>query len=272
MTLPDSPRLERLGERSRNPHRLGRHIQHDPQSLAYAAPALPKTAIRSVTWTRRVPVFDQAATSSCTGNAAAGWLATDDATRPGVTHVAGRPVDEAYARDVLYHLATTLDEFPGQFPPEDGGSSGLGAAKALKSLGLAKSYTHAFTMRALQSALQHGPVLAGLPWYQSMFDVDNEGCVIVDPASGLAGGHELCLDELDVEQQRVGFPNSWGPGWGRNGRAAFRVPDLRTLLADSGDVTVPAAPAVTSVPPVEAAGCLGQVRRIITRSVRQEHR
>jgi hypothetical protein len=247
------------------PYRLGRHVHHDPRSRLYAAPALPAGAIASVRWTRRVPVFDQGQTSSCTGNAAAGWVATDNAARPGLTAVAGRAVDESYALEVVYHLATGLDEFPGEYPPDDGGSSGLGAAKALRALGLCSSYTHAFSPLALQTALQSGPVLVGTAWYNSMFTPGPGGWLVPDPGSGLAGGHEYLADELDVDRGRVWLTNSWGPGWGVAGRAWMTLEHLAALLADDGDVTVPAAPALDPVPP-QPAGCLGQFTRAFRRT------
>ena len=267
MTRPGQLRVERLLEPPGGPPRgLGRHIQHDPRSLEFAAPVLPRSALRSVRWTRRAPVFDQGQTSSCTGNAAAGWVVTDNAARPGQTEVAGRTVDESYALEVVYHLATELDEFAGEYPPDDEGSSGLGAAKALRTLGLCSSYTHAFTLQALESALQSGPVLVGVTWYNSMFDPATDGVVPVVPSSGQAGGHELCVDELDLERDRVGFTNSWGDGWGVGGRGYFRLADLSVLLADGGDVTVPAAPAVpgpTPGPPPFPPSRSSWIRRLL---------
>jgi hypothetical protein len=239
-TLPPSPDA---------PHGLGRHVHHDPRSLEFAAPVLPRVALESHRWTRRAPVFDQGQTSSCVGNAAAGWIVTDNATRPGLTAVAGRVVDESYALEVAYHLATELDDFPGEYPPDDEGSSGLGAAKALKSLGLCSSYTHAFTVQALETALQSGPVLVGVTWYNSMFSPDADGVVPVDVSSGQAGGHELCVDELDLERGWVGFTNSWGVGWGSSGRGFFRFEDLASLLRDDGDCVIPAAPVAPGPPP-----------------------
>jgi hypothetical protein len=249
VTQPGGVRLERLGERPGNPHRLGRHVAHDPRSLRYAAPALPRSAIVSQRWTRRAAVLDQGDLGSCTGNAAAGWVGTDNASRIGLVEVGGWVVDEAFAVD-LYHRATTLDEFDGVYPPEDSGSSGLGAVKALQQIGMAASNTHAFSLQALESALQSGPVLVGIPWYDSMFTSAPDGVVPVDDSSGLAGGHELCVDELDLERGLVGFTNSWGTDWGEGGRGYFRLADLAALLASDGDVTMPAALAVPGpVPP-----------------------
>lgn len=248
MTDPDGW-LYALPESPDAPYRLGRHVSHDPRSLAYAAPVLPRVAITSARWTRRAPVLDQGQIGSCTGNAAAGWLVTDNATRPGLTAVGGRTVDESYARDVLYHLATELDEFGGEYPPQDSGSSGLGAAKALKQLGLCTAYAHAFSVQALESALQSGPVLVGTGWYNSMFSPGADGRLRVDTGSGLAGGHEYLVDELDVERGRVWLTNSWGSGWGVGGRAWLTLDDLASLLRDDGDCVIPAAPAAPGPPP-----------------------
>lgn len=258
--------LYQLPEQPGLPRRLGRHVDHDPRSRGFAAPELHEAALVSVRWTRRAPVWDQGQVGSCTGNAAAGWLVTDNAARPGITRVNGQAVDEAYARDVVYHLATVLDEFPGDWPPDDGGSSGLAAAKALQRLGLCGAYTHALSLRAVQTALQSGPVLVGTAWYNSMFEPTPEGRVRVDQASGLAGGHEYLADELDVDRGRVWLTNSWGSGWGVAGRAWLALDDLGALLADDGDATIPSP--VTVAPAPSRPGCLrtalGAVRRALT--------
>lgn len=240
--------------------RLGRHVQHDPRSLRYAHGVLPKTAIRSVDWARRVPIFDQGDLGSCTGNAAAGLVGTDSQARAGLTSVTidsdVLPVDEDFAVHV-YELATSLDEFDGQYPPTDTGSSGIGAAKALVSLGLAARYTHAFSLTVLQSALQSGPVMAGTVWLNSMFDTDRDGYVIVDRNSGEAGGHEYVISAYDATRQAYRLDNSWGTSWGVRGSAWYRQSDLQWLLSQDGDVTVPAwatAPAPPSPPaPTPAA-------------------
>ncbi len=237
------PHVRLMPESGGAPHRLGRHAFHDPRSLAYAAPLLPRSAIVSKRWTRRAAIMDQGDTGSCTGNAAASWVATDNAARVGLTAVPTGPVDESFARD-LYHRATLLDSYDGTWEPDDTGSDGLSAAKALKQVGLCSGYTHAFSLQALESALQSGPVMVGIPWYNTMFRPEADGRIVVDTGSGLAGGHELLVDQLDVQAGRVWVQNSWGASWGVAGRAWFRRQDLADLLADDGDVTVPAAPVV----------------------------
>ena len=235
---------------------LGRHVEHDPRSLNYAHGVLPKDAIKSVDWTRRAPIFDQGQLGSCTGNAATGLLGTDSAGRTGQTTVvladdpnASWPVDENLAVHV-YELATQLDNITGTYPPDDTGSSGIGAAKALKKLGLATKYTHAFSLDALKSALQNGAAMAGTIWPESAFDVDTDGYLKVDRKSPIAGGHEYVLSAYDVTRKAFRMDNSWGASWGLNGSAWIHEADMQWLLSQQGDVTVPAwATAPVPTPP-----------------------
>ena len=239
------------------PHPLGRRVEHDPRSLAYAHGVLPKTAIKSVDWTRRAPIFDQGNRSSCTGNAAAGLVATDVLGRTGLTSVTVNgqilPVDEDFAVNV-YSLATRLDEFDGKYPPDDTGSSGLGAAKALKRMGLASSYRHAVHLDALKSALQSGPVMVGTVWLESMFETDPDGFVIVDRSSPVVGGHEYVISAYDAGRLAFRLDNSWGEGWGVRGSAWLSQTNLTWLLSQQGDVTVPIwATAPVPTPPPSPA-------------------
>lgn len=231
---------------------LGRIKQHDPRSAAYSIGPRPKALLAPADWKRRAPIFDQGNLGSCTGNAGAGLVCTDTRTRSGYTSVvvSGNvlPVDETLAIQV-YSLATQLDEYAGTYPPDDTGSSGLGAAKALVRLGLASAYRHAFSIAALQSALQDGAVMAGIKWLESMFTVDGEGYVTVDRRSSVAGGHEFVISAWDPSGKRYRMDNSWNTDWGINGSAWFHEADLKWLLSDDGDVTQPVFPAAPAPPP-----------------------
>jgi hypothetical protein len=248
----------------------GRHVEHDPRSLAHAHGVLPKSALKSVDWTRRAPVLDQGQLGSCTGNAATGILGTDSAGRTATTSVtisaagaaashglfAAAPyvLDEAFAV-ALYSLATILDGVPGAYPPTDTGSSGIGVAKALKALGLAAGYSHAFILPALASALQAGPVIIGIPWLNSMFNPGADGRIPVDQSSGVAGGHEIEIARYDATTDEYWITNSWGTGWGLQGRGYLTATDLAWLLSQQGDVTVPtwaATPSPAPAPVVDA--------------------
>lgn len=241
--------------------RLGRHIEHDERSLRFAHPVLPTSALQPIEWTRRTPILDQGQLGSCTGNALTGVLGTDfnghtatdtvqvKADGKGVFTGGTYTLDEDFAVKA-YTLNTLLDSFPGQYPPTDTGSSSLAAGKTGKLLGLFSGYTHAFSLQAMQSALQLGPVMIGIPWLQSMFDPQSDGTVVVDQNSGVAGGHELAVSAWDGGRFRI--DNSWGTSWGAQGSGWIANDDMRWLLGQGGDVLVPTpavAPAPTPAPP-----------------------
>jgi hypothetical protein len=78
----------------------------------------------------------------------------------------------------------------------------------------------------------------------------------VTPTGSIAGGHEFVADEVDAENERVWFSNSWGTGWGVEGRFFMTFADFGRLLAEQGDVTifVPLTqPAPTPAPVVDPA-------------------
>src|SRR3954471_15061773 len=97
--------------------RLGRHVNHDPRSRAYAYLATGRT-LQPVRHTRHAAVLDQGNLGSCTGNAMTGALASDPlyAGLP-----SGTTLDENLAVH-LYSVATSMDDFNGTYPPEDTGS------------------------------------------------------------------------------------------------------------------------------------------------------
>jgi hypothetical protein len=202
-----------------------------------------------------VPIFNQGDRGSCTGNAGAGLVGTDFLGRSGLTSVTidGHvlPVDEDFAVRV-YELATQLDNIKGTYPPDDTGSSGLGAAKALVKLGLAAKYLHVFSLDALKSALQKGPAMAGTIWPESAFDVDSDGFLVVDRKSQIAGGHEYVISAYDADKQAFRIDNSWGEAWGVRGSAWVKAADMQWLLSQQGDVTVPVWATAPTPPPSPA--------------------
>jgi len=238
---------------------LGRHQVLDARSLAYRRRHRGE-ALRPVHWQPAIPVLNQQdliaqgirtsaevpgapdvdALGSCTANAAAAALSV--LLAPAALKRAGLPADDAAGAERwairLYSEATKVDEFlPYQWPPADSGSSGLGVARALKARGLVRSYTHALDADAIAAALQDGPLLLGLPWFNAWFTPGPNGFVDAVPywrTSGLAGGHEVCAIGLeDVAQYADGrvipertvirVRNSWGPDWGSGGDFFLRL-------------------------------------------------
>jgi hypothetical protein len=244
--------------------RLGRHVRHDARNLRYAAGVLPKSAITTVRWQRRIPIMDQGQLGSCTGNALASVLGTDSAGRTAPTVVTVTAADKwkvftpgTYGLDEsvavkLYSVNTREDTYSGSYPPSDTGSDGPAAGATGKALGLLTGYQHAFSMDALVSALQFGPVMWGTVWLNSMFDTDSNGVVKVDRKSGEAGGHELCISGYDTATSEFNIDNSWGPDdFGIAGSGLVKSSDMSWLLSQDGDITVPqyvTAPAPTPVP------------------------
>lgn len=234
---------------------LGRHVNHDPRSRAYQV--RPRAALaRSVAWNRRTPVLDQGSTSGCTGNAACGALGTDPLYATLATRLqAGLKLDEDEALR-LYAAATAVDPFAGTFtypPPggQDTGSDGLSVAKAAKNAGLISGYVHCLSLDAVITALQTGPVITGVNWYDSFDSPDASGRVSISAGAQVRGGHEFEIVAVDVADKTLRAVNSWGTSYGDGGYFTFEYSDYERLLHEDGDATqlVPlSSPAPTPTP------------------------
>jgi hypothetical protein len=222
--------------------RLGRHVEHDSRSLRFLVTA--KTALKTTYWPTIAPGLDQGQVGSCTGNAPA-QLINSQLWTPIREKILGpgKFADETYALKI-YHENTVLDGYPGTYPPDDTGSSGLAAAKSLEKFGLAGSYRHAVSMTTLISGLQTGPCIVGTEWTSGMFNTDKN--YYVKPTGKVEGGHEYWCIGCDLERQELWFRNSWGASWGTEipnvcPSQAFRItiPNFTKLLAAQGDATFP---------------------------------
>jgi hypothetical protein len=234
---------------------LGRHVNHDPRSRAYAVQPTATTLV-ATRHTAYIDVLDQGQLGSCTGNAGVGAVYREPFVLSHSTPSTPWPyVADETGAVALYSEATKLDSYPGAYPPDDTGSDGLSVAKALQKAGIISGYLHAFTLQSALLQLMTTPLITGITWYSSMFEPGSTGELTVDTNSGVAGGHELCVDEyqpaIGTGPALIGGPNSWGTGWGDGGRWYMTVEDWGRLLADDGDVTafVPATqPAPTPTP------------------------
>jgi hypothetical protein len=102
-----------------------------------------------------------------------------------------------------------------------------------------------------------------------MFDTATDGRILVDHASGVAGGHELELNRYDATTGQYWITNSWGRGWGVQGSGYFTAVDLGWLLSQQGDVTVPAwatAPTPTPMPVVTVAQLGADIRALLDKN------
>lgn len=230
-----------LAESPGNPFRLGRHQVHDallPERDVRQLHVLDRfLPIKSVVHEELEPVFDQGNLGSCTANAALGCLVTKPFAKAGVTYAEPDAVE-------LYKLETKLDDsqIPGEYPPNDTGSTGPWSMMALEQQGKIRSYHHTRSLHSALRLLNHGPISIGVTWYNSMFNaVDKDGVkmIVVDEHSEVAGGHQVCVVGNSVEHQRVLIRNSWGTGWGDNGHAWLSWNDFDLLLDEGGDVVQP---------------------------------
>jgi hypothetical protein len=214
--------------------RLGRHVNHDDRSLAYALPEAD--TVVSVQWPRVIPVLDQGDVGSCTGNACTGVLGTQpDDGDLAAQLAAGLVLDESEAL-TLYSAAEVIDG-DGPYPPNDNGSSGLSVAKAAKAAGLCSGYLHALSVAAAHTAVQAGPFMVGSDWYTSFDTPDTDGIVSIAPDATVRGGHEYECIGYDAPSDLWHLVNSWGTSYGVAGHFYYSTATLTQLLASDGDVT-----------------------------------
>ncbi len=210
--------------------RLGRHIEHDPESRSFAT--VHTTApLQSASWVRYGDVFDQGDLGSCTCEAMCGVLMT------GLFYNSQRLITQDDCIS-LYEQATKLDRIPGHYPPDDTGSSGLAAAKAAHKRGWLRAYHHAFSLHAALASLGHGPGMLGINWYEG-FDRPIGQRAELQIAGDVRGGHEVEICEIDVTAQLIRGVNSWGTGFGDHGYFTMSFETLDKLLAEQGDFVVP---------------------------------
>jgi hypothetical protein len=208
--------------------RLGRHVEHDPRSRDFPADQAPQ--IVSVTHNATGLPLNQGNIGSCTANALCGALNS-------APDFAGALLNENDAVN-LYELETKMEGKP--YPPNDPGGTGLLVCKAAKTEGLITSYKHAFGITHALQALVLRPVITGIDWYTSFDTPDPQtGLVAIAPGATVRGGHEIVADGIDADKQLVWFWNSWGTGWGQQGRFCMSFNTWEQLLSSQGDVTVP---------------------------------
>lgn len=238
---------------------LGRNVFLDSRSKNFAVQpdATPVTSIRHPQY---IGILNQGDIGSCTGNASTSCAYHDPFFTPGMPNWPYAP-DEQGAQ-AWYHDNTVNDGYPGTWTPpnsgEDTGSDGLTSSKNAVTAGIASGYQAALDLDSSLQQLMKVPGITGIPWYNSMFNVGSDGLLTVDQKSGLAGGHELVVDEIvaadepgnGTGQLLVGGDNSWDISWGKAGRWYLKAADWWTLRQQEGDVyfwTPKASPAPVPV-------------------------
>lgn len=214
------------------PFPLGRNVEHDDRSRTFTFAPRAEVPIRTKSWARYGPVLDQGNVGACTG------FAASHALNMKPNYVAGEGTRDDTDALNLYSRATNLDEFDGEWPPNDTGSSGNGACKAMIDFGLITEYRWAFGFDHLLQSLMHSPVMVGTWWYETMFWPGTNGHVTV--SGNRVGGHEYVIGGVaSLSQRLLWLQNSWGSGWAMKGRALISFDDMARLLAEDGDCVIP---------------------------------
>jgi hypothetical protein len=199
----------------------------DERSRAFRAPLAAE--IHTVRHTHYGPVLRQWV-GSCTGHSATQNLNC----RP--LHVPRTPYKTDGTAMYIYQLATTLDPWPGAYPPEDTGSSCLAAAKAAQQLGMISAYRWAFGYNEMLAALMLQPVVVGTVWNDRMFNPGRYG--FLDVSGSVVGGHAYLITGYAAYAGYFTILNSWGVDWGRRGYARIKAADMRRLIEDDGEAVV----------------------------------
>jgi len=205
-----------------NDVRLDRLVQFDDRSRGFRA-AGPPAELAPAHWPC-TEVLDQGREGACVGYS--------------LTHgLLSEPIDiemrahkmVPFARRV-YRRAQRIDEWPGT---NYEGTSVLAGCKVLRRANVIRRYEWCFGLdEVLQVLSNDGPVVLGIPWYDSMYEpVDGDLSIDGD----LVGGHAILANGIDPDSQTVTLHNSWGPDWGIGGEAALSWTALDNLLSGQGE-------------------------------------
>lgn len=166
----------------------------------------------SVNWPPLGPTLEQIG-SSCVGNAIVQMRVSRPWTWSGTLNAEALE----YIAMGVYDDATTIDEFAGQHPPDDTGTSGEAGVIASVKRGLFSRWLRVVSFEGLQHALQLGPCVTGTAWYTSMFSPNR--CGQLDVSGVVEGYHEWKVNGIDFKTKRILGLNSWGP-WGARLRSS----------------------------------------------------
>jgi hypothetical protein len=128
------------------------------------------------------------------------------------------------------------DEWPANDGEATGPDSGLqfgssvrAAMRWLVAKGYASGYAWAFHRAPASLWVRtRGPVVLGVNWYESMFNLTSEGIAKIAPTTTLAGGHSFAWIGADERRGLDLFANSWDR-WGISRRAFSARPGTVTL-------------------------------------------
>lgn len=215
-------------------HQLGRkHSAIKRKARAsYAVLSLP-----DVFWRPLTPALDQRDLGACTGFATLQCRLSEPWKWSGILDI---PQLEALARSI-YSGATKRDIWPGTWPPTDTGSGGQWALDEALHQGVFAQYVAIDSFEDLQLALQKGPCISGVDWYDGFFSPDR--CGAIKKTGAVVGGHEIVISGIRYSTKQILARTSWGEfGVDYQGKSGFfwwTFGDYQALIAAGGDIHCP---------------------------------
>ena len=207
--------------------RLGRRYIPDARDAQFPMGAVTgrrETSRNARYWRDDLWVGNQGYFPHCVGFAWSHWLESGPVFHPNLDPPAVDPAD-------LYFEAQKVDEWPGT---DYSGTSVRAGAKVLKQLGFIESYHWARKLwEVVEALLYEGPVVLGTDWFVKMSRPNKWN--VMRARGGMQGGHAYLATGVHVPKQLIRIRNSWGTGWGLNGRAWIRFRDMKKLLKRQGE-------------------------------------
>lgn len=200
----------------------------------------PSLMMKARWWSPGYPVLDQGQEGACVGFGCTGEaMASPARVKPWMTDT-GLPLSEAPIRAAqkVYRRAKEIDEWEGV---DYEGTSVRAGMLVGRERGWWTGFRWAFSMLELRAALEEGPVVIGVEWFDSMYETGPFGDVTVSGPS--VGGHCLVITGYSPNYRgrgpRYRWRNSWGSEYGVHGNGYIR-PELldRVLFKAGGEAAV----------------------------------
>ena len=208
---------------------LGRNKVHDPASRGFPMGA----TINKDAWvTKSIRIYDPLINPNqchgeCTGCANA-MMHNSVGNRK-----KGEILGMEYAHKA-YSGASAIDPWPGSWPPNDTGSSGLAAAKTAQVLGVGGEYRWIFggADEVVQTVMSGRVVSCGTWWHDGMMRHDEQRFIV--PSGSRVGGHQYVVRGYNKSLDAV-LIRCW---WGVYRDVYLKRAHLNDLLLDGGDAHV----------------------------------